>query len=294
MLLHIATYGALFTPPAGVVLFGPGSNEVKLITAKLAARAGFSASYICGAGEEQTARALLYGKDYANAGVDEPGNVQLVVTSEQISAALNECAALVVVADNSPVTATAVPLLVDNAPKLERVALLSKCGTTRATAGFLGLGKGDVEIREGEERLAAALKARDVPLSVVRVGALKGGGPGAVEGGSVVDGVDKGLAKYYYDTLYELETAMTTQSYDKFTNGAALAAGDAVDPRPPPLQMATRGSFDAREDEASRVVAANCLLAALRQPAATEVTLSAAKAPEPPTDAEWDALFAAA
>ena len=128
----------------------------------------------------------------------------------------------------------------------------------------------------------------------MRVGALKGGGPGAVEGGSVVDGVDKGLAKYYYDTLYELETAMTTQSYDKFTLAAALAAGDAVDPRPPPLQMATRGSFDAREDEASRVVAANCLLAALRQPAATEVTLSAAKAPEPPTDAEWDALFAAA
>ena len=115
-----------------------------------------------------------------------------------------------------------------------------------------------------------------------------------IKGGSVVDGVDKGLAKYYYDTLYELETAMTTQSYDKFTNGAALAGGDAVDPRPPPLQMATRGSFDAREDEASRVVAANCLLAALRQPAATEVTLSAAKAPEPPTDAEWDALFAAA
>ena len=73
----------------------------------------------------QTARALLYGKDYANAGVDEPGNVQLVVTSEQISAALNECAALVVVADNSPVTATAVPLLLENAPKLERVALLS-------------------------------------------------------------------------------------------------------------------------------------------------------------------------
>ena len=166
MLLHVGVFGALLAPPSGVVLFGPGSNEVKLIAAKLAARAGFSASYICGSGEEQTARALLYGKDYANAGVDEPGNVQLVVTSEQISAALNECAALVVVADNSPVTATSVPLLIDNAPKLERVALLSKCGTTRATAGFLGLGKGDVEIREGEERLAAALKARDVPLSL--------------------------------------------------------------------------------------------------------------------------------
>ena len=59
-MLAIGVLGAILTPPAGVVLFGPGSNEVKLITAKLAARAGFSASYICGAGEEQTARALLY------------------------------------------------------------------------------------------------------------------------------------------------------------------------------------------------------------------------------------------
>ena len=64
-------------------------------------------------------------------------------------------------------TATAVPLLLENAPKLERVALLSKCGTTRATAGFLGLGKGDVEIREGEERLAAALKARAAALEAL-------------------------------------------------------------------------------------------------------------------------------
>ena len=45
-MLAIGVLGALLTPPAGVVLFGPGSNEVKLITAKLAARAGYSASYI--------------------------------------------------------------------------------------------------------------------------------------------------------------------------------------------------------------------------------------------------------
>ena len=42
-----------------------------------------------------------------------------------------------------------------------------------AHTSFLGLGKGDVEIRNGEERLAAALRARDIPLSVVRVGAIQ-------------------------------------------------------------------------------------------------------------------------
>ena len=57
----------------------------------------------------------------------------------------------------------------------------------------------------------------------MRVGTLKGGGPGK-EGG-----VELGLSRTYYDSLFELENALVTQAYDKYTLGAAVAVGDPFD-----------------------------------------------------------------
>ena len=52
------------------------------------------------------------------------------------------------------------------------------------------------------------------------MGTLKGGGPGAAEGGEL------GLSQLYYDGIVDLSTYMCTQSYDKFTNGAKVLLTD--------------------------------------------------------------------
>ncbi len=52
------------------------------------------------------------------------------------------------------------------------------------------------------------------------MGTLKGGGPGAAEGGEL--GGELGLSQLYYDGIVDLSTYMCTQSYDKFTNGAKV------------------------------------------------------------------------
>ena len=67
LLVAAATAADALSPGAGVVALGPGASEVKLIAAKLAAKAGFRASVVVPAGANQLrdARALLYGREYA-------------------------------------------------------------------------------------------------------------------------------------------------------------------------------------------------------------------------------------
>lgn len=80
---------------------------------------------------------------------------------------------------------------------------------------------------------------------------------------------------------------------DKFTLGAKLAAGDPIDLSNPIVRAGRASSFDPFEDETSRVVAAGAALHALRHPTAVELSVSAAKGEQPPSEEEWASLFAA-
>lgn len=119
----------------------------------------------------------------------------------------------------------------------------------------------------------------------MRLGTLKGKGPGKE------DGAELGLSRTYYDSLLELEDALVTQAYEKFTLGTAVAVGDPFDGSNPLLRTAYKGSFDARHDETSRVVAGGAIVAALRHPRPVELSVGSARAEAPPTLAEWEALF---
>ena len=128
-------------------------------------------------------------------------------------------------------------------------------GVTRAKPGGpFGIGGGDAAIAAGEAALRKATSARGVDLSIIRVGTLKGGGPGVAEGDEL------GLSQLYYDGIGDLTAYMTTQSYDKFTNGAKVLRSApssssricvicAVDPtgrEEPLMSMYTHGQGAAR------------------------------------------------
>lgn len=270
--------------------FGPGSLELRLMTAKLAARNGGDAALYAGPDEktQRRWRSLMYGKEYGAADADAPGCARVMTTVEDLGASLSAAEALVLVCDTAPLEQSALDTLFNNAgDDLRRVVLISKMGVTRAKpAGPFGLGGGDAAIAAGEAALRKATSARDgLDLSIIRVGTLKGGGPGAAEGGEL------GLSQLYYDGIVDLTTYMTTQSYDKFTNGAKVLRGDPCDLANPLLRAGRASSFDPFEDEASRIVAAAAAVHAMTHPAAVELTVSAASGELPPTQAEWAELF---
>ena len=94
-----------------------------------------------------------------------------------------------------------------------------------------------------------------------------------------------------YDTIFELETAMCTSAFDKFTLGCKLTSGDPFDLPNPLARAAVRGSFDPRDEETNRLIAGNAAVQALSHPAAVEFTVSAEKGNAPPDAAEWARMF---
>ena len=145
--------------------FGPGSLELRLITAKLAARNGGDAALYAGPDEkaQKRWRSLMYGKEYGDADADAPGCARVMTTVEELGASLSAAEALVLVCDTAPLEQSALDTLFNNAgDDLRRVVLISKMGVTRAKpAGPFGLGGGDAAIAAGEAALRKVASARD-------------------------------------------------------------------------------------------------------------------------------------
>ena len=282
---------------APVVVFGPGSLELRLLTAKLAARAGYASSIYAGSeqqGMDKRFRRLMYGKEAES---DAQGNARIIVDLEDLGSCLSTAEALVCVCDSQPLAEDALLTLLNNTPKCSRIVLISKMGVTRATAGFMGLGSEDVAILQGEQAMRKEATARGIGLSVVRVGTLKGGGPGgnaAIAGseGTLPDDEALGLTKVFYDGLAELDVYLTTSAYDKFTLGAKLVKGDPVDLPNPIMRAARKSSFEPSDDETNRIVAATAVVKAIDLGRDVEFSVSSAKAEAMPTNDDWEIMLA--
>ena len=87
------------TPPSGAVVFGPGSLDLRLVTAKLLARAGFQSATFSERGTERRLRNLMYGGEYADRGIDAPNCASVISEGGDIQAALQACKGVVLVAD---------------------------------------------------------------------------------------------------------------------------------------------------------------------------------------------------
>ena len=280
---------APFAHALNSLVYGPGSLEMKLLITKLAAASpGCTSSFYVGEDEKgaQKCRGLMYGKEYASANVDAEGNGKVLTTIEQLGAGLKAAEALAIVCDTEPLPENIASTLMNEAgDKLSRVVLVSRMGITRAKpAGPFGFGGGDAALQATEKTLAEVTKANGVGLSIIRVGTLKGGGPGneAV-----------GLSKAYDDGIGDLGTFMVSSAYDKYTIGAKLTKGDPFDFANPIVKAGRGSSFEPFDDETSRVVAAQAAVKAMSLPEPVEVSVSSAKSEQLPTDEEWAELFGA-
>jgi len=281
--------GAVALSPRLVVL-GSGSLDMRLLTAKLAARSGQATTLFSASGElKEVWLEQMFGVEDPSVAVEdssEPLRPTMAGSPAEREAALKSAEALALISDGVAMPEAALSSVLEAAPLLKRIVCMSKMGVTRATAGPLGLGRGGAEQLEAEQRLAAACASADIVLSIVRVGTLKGGGAGRAE-----NPVSVGLARTYYDNVMDIETLRVTQAYDKVTLGAKCTRGDPIDPVNPIQKALRKGSFEPHDDETSRVVACAAVVAALAHPTPLEFSVSAAKAEAPPTSGQWEAIL---
>lgn len=270
------------TPP--VVVLGPGANTVLLCAAKLAAKAGCRTWVVTN--DEVQARKLMYG-------AQQDGPAQAISSTSDIADALAECEAVIVCCDSrsGPLSTRSTRAIFEYATKLKDLAMLSSIGGGKAM--FPGK-----SLVPGEDTLGELCRERGIQFSIVRVGNLKGGGPGEVATTGPKAGhalTDHGLSKTYYDQLLDLAQATATMSYDRFTAGAELVIGDPY-PAPNPLvSMATAGDFTPRPTDCNAVCAGGALVAAVRRKKSRsgDCTVSAAAGPTPPSADDWLALVEA-
>mmetsp|Transcript_8247 Transcript_8247/g.14951 ORF Transcript_8247/g.14951 Transcript_8247/m.14951 type:complete len:337 (+) Transcript_8247:24-1034(+) len=275
----------LYTLPK-LVVFGPGPSEMGLLVTKLAARAGIDSTYVCQAGEENGSMIMMYGADDKKPPEGE-NSASVVASGADIGAALSttNCLALNCYSEmlQEARLNTALGACGGN---LSRVVLLSQMGATLSNGGgFMGLLGGGPGATE--KIVKKACDAKGVELSIVRAGALKGGGPGKEE----LD-TELGLSKIYYNSIFELQQAMVTMAHDKFTLGAYVVAGDV--PMANGLQQTmNKGSFEPKPNESNRIVVAGAMVAAMLADKPIDISVGCAKGEMPPSLQEWNDILAA-
>jgi len=261
--------GRLGVDAFGIVIYGTGAQEMKLIVGKLAVKSGDDCSIIFPSDDrlKLKSRNIMYGRDHD---AESAANPAFVSTGEEIGGALETADGLIITCDEKAgVEEKFLDTLLANSPKLQHICLLSQMGGRLCTT---------------EDLLKTKCTLADIKLSIIRAGTLKGGGPGGV------DGSEFGLSKYFDDTIFDLLEARNSMAFDKFSLGARVTAGD---PFPAAAKLFSSSSFEPSDTTTSRTVAAQALLTAIKRDDGIDISLSSEKGKTPPTPEEWVDLLSA-
>lgn len=275
----IAAMGSVRVEAFGTsVVYGPSAREMVLLTSKLIAKEGERSYCIVGPQQESTGRKLMYGKrdEYED---DGQNRAVPISSGGDMQNALTDAETLFLICYDSPIEKSALSTLLNTAGSgLSRVVLLSKMGATTGGGGFFG---GGSKLADGEETVRSLCWSKNLDLSIVRAGQLKGGGPGEPNAN------DFGLSVAYYNTLFELAEASCTMSHDRFTLGVDCSKGDSVD-QPNPLSLfGTKTSFDAYPHDTNRINACMACVMAAKHGKPVEFSVGSAKGEAPPSKEEW-------
>ena len=268
------------------VVYGPSTSAIELVllTSKLAAKEGQESFCICGPGQESKNSRLMYGPKDDETNEETDSVIATPISSgEDMQSALSKASTIFLVCYDNPIEESALSTLLNTAGSdLSKVVMLSKMGATAGGGGFFG---GGSKLLDSENTVRSICKSKDLELSIIRAGVLKGGGPGEPAE------LDYGLSKTYYNTLFELSEATCTMSHDRFTLGVDCTKGDSVEMPNPLTMFGTKTSFDAYPYDTNRINAAMACLMAAKHDKPVEFSVGSAKATELPSNEEWEAIM---
>eukprot|EP00531_Pseudo-nitzschia_arenysensis_P003113 CAMPEP_0116138552 /NCGR_PEP_ID=MMETSP0329-20121206/12841_1 /TAXON_ID=697910 /ORGANISM="Pseudo-nitzschia arenysensis, Strain B593" /LENGTH=302 /DNA_ID=CAMNT_0003633539 /DNA_START=56 /DNA_END=964 /DNA_ORIENTATION=+ len=265
------------------VVYSPSTSAIELVllTTKLVAKEGQESFCICGPGQESKATKMMYGNtdDEENTILGKP-----ISSGDDMQDALSKVNTLFLVCYDNPIEEKALNTLLNTAgTDLSKVVMLSKMGATAGGGGgFFG---GGSKLLDSENKVRSLCKSKNLELSIVRAGVLKGGGPGEPAD------LDYGLSKTYYNTLFELSEATCTMSHDRFTLGVDCTKGDSVEMPNPITLFGTKTSFDPYPYDTNRINAAMACVMAAKHDKPVELSVGSAKGEELPSKEEWGEIM---
>jgi hypothetical protein len=196
-----------------VVTYGPQARELILLTSKLAAKDGYDSFCICAPGQEGKSRKLMYGIEEGDddGGDGDPKQQQQqraepISSPDDIQNALTKANVLILVCYDNPIEEKSLNTLLNTAAsgnndQLSKIVLISKMGVSSSGGGGFFGGGGNSKLLDSENKIRSICKSKNIDLSIVRAGQVKGGGPGEPSEN------DYGLNKAYYNTLLDLSEA---------------------------------------------------------------------------------------
>eukprot|EP00520_Triparma_pacifica_P007210 CAMPEP_0118658940 /NCGR_PEP_ID=MMETSP0785-20121206/14839_1 /TAXON_ID=91992 /ORGANISM="Bolidomonas pacifica, Strain CCMP 1866" /LENGTH=245 /DNA_ID=CAMNT_0006551997 /DNA_START=299 /DNA_END=1033 /DNA_ORIENTATION=+ len=240
----------------------------------------------------------MYGKEGET---KAPGNLKISTDLGGLGEALSGTTNLVILNSEEPLPLSSLETLLgeDSTPILKDVVLVTRIGTSSSSSssggggglfGFMGGGDSGLKYRECEESTREIVKGRALKMSTVRVGVMKGGGPGKIEEGKVV-GEDLGLDKVFYDGQAQLEKFMMMSGHDKFTLGCSLTPNDPIKMSNPIVQSGRSVSFDPFPDEVNVITVAETVRYLRGRDVTVDATVSGEKGERLPTKDEFEVMF---
>eukprot|EP00587_Corethron_hystrix_P008901 CAMPEP_0113323940 /NCGR_PEP_ID=MMETSP0010_2-20120614/16690_1 /TAXON_ID=216773 ORGANISM="Corethron hystrix, Strain 308" /NCGR_SAMPLE_ID=MMETSP0010_2 /ASSEMBLY_ACC=CAM_ASM_000155 /LENGTH=298 /DNA_ID=CAMNT_0000183107 /DNA_START=89 /DNA_END=983 /DNA_ORIENTATION=+ /assembly_acc=CAM_ASM_000155 len=222
--------------------------------------------------------ALMYGNEEERDDNDHSSEkgVKLISTGDEIEEALQNANSIVLVCYDTPITNIYLDTILESVTEsnLSQIVMISKMGASKKIGGgggFFGGGGGNGRsLSACEDAIKTMAASRNLDLSIVRAGVLKGGGPG---GRSIHDQISmakkkKGwcLDRSYYGKIADLSEFSCTQAHDQFSLSATastITAGDAIALPNMFQQAGTKSSFEARPYDTNRIVLASSVVASL-------------------------------
>ena len=282
---------------------------------------------------------------------DAVNRVKLIYDGTSIQTALQQATSIVFVGHTTPIDISAMSMLLETAIEkeseeedenedvsktkavelfqpLSKIVYVSTMGVTNRGKGgiggfFGGGGSGggaNAEILKSESYLRDLVaKNKDMDLTIIRAGQLKGGGPGPNHRNPEhIQGVDDwGLSKRYYNSILNGVEARVTMAHDKYTLGlkssmskegkdgdgssitnTAVTKGDTITmPNSFQLMQTKTSTFDPLPYESNRIVVATGIVACLtggdfnkkktNDNNVLEFSIGSASGKQPPTLDEW-------
>jgi len=282
-----------------------------LLTSKLAAKDGYESFCICAPGQESKSRQLMYGfddenkndsatmdtntdadNDTSSSGDEQQQRNQRrraipVSSAVDIQNVLTKANVLILVSYDQPIEEKALNTLLKTAGNdyLSKIVLIAKMGVSGVGGGgFFGSGKSS-KLLDSENNIRSICKSKNIDISIVRAGQLKGGGPGEPTEN------DFGLNKKYYNTILELSEASVTMSHDRFTLGVDCSKGDSVDVPNIFTLLGTKTSFEAAPYDTNRINAAAAAVIAANHNKPVEFSVGTQKSRTPPSKEEWERII---
>merc|ERR1719296_145031 len=296
-----------------------GTGYISALTSKLSGLSGYNTWSLCTPGEEDIVRKLIFPAEEDSDEMKEMSkelNDNLILfpatDTEKLLLNLQDTEGIIIATDNpdEPMDGNVVQYIVENAPNLKRIILMSRNLNLKDNGFFVKASKVSansnvwhadgnlVQRYQSMEKMIQDVCSKSdnsISYSFIRAGTLKGGGCGTSEA-SDEDGIQNTyypqyLTKEFY-TMAKRDIVSWNFLFDCRTRKVKLFKGDTM-PGPGNKAVFTATSYEACDGDTSRCAIAECMVQCLEGSENLDFAIGTMEGREMPSVEEWKEMLSA-